>query len=390
MIGERNQANRQDGRRASVRIGQVDAEGNRTLSVGPASQPQYPNDRSQGRSRDRARRGNGSGSGNNRNLDDAAALVLDGLVDDERAVAMRRLRSDPDFRREVRELAPVVAMLPSLLTLPDADRLPSLAGPSAVDGPSPELRSRILAGIADRPGTSVAGRPSERRGERPAQRPPARPGPGSARPVRQFAPPGSTATWPSSRPAGVPPGHPLGRGRFDLRTGANPWLTGVLAAALLVFAVAAIALQVRNARLSDQISDLHAQSTATQNELALANSQSNATAWVLSPTASNTTAAGANGTVFYSYREESLSAQIHGLPKLGDGQVYQLWYLGGKGGETATSAGVMQTDASGTVTFNATGVPRTFQTFAVSVEPAGGSQQPTTAPILVGKLSAAG
>lgn len=362
------------------------------MSVGPASQ-QSPDDRSQGRSWGRARRGNGSGSGNNRNLDDAAALVLDGLLDDEQATAMRRLRSDPEFRREVRELAPVVAMLPSLLTLPDADRLPSLAGPNAVDGPSPDLRSRILAGIADRPGAPVAGRPSERRGDRPAQRPPERPEPGPARPVRQFTPPAATATWPSSRPAGgtvLSGRRPIGRGRFDLRTGANPWLTGVLAAAVLVFAVAAIALQVRNAHLSDQISNLHAQSTATQNELALANSQSNATAWVLSPTASNTTATEANGTVFYSYREESLAAQIHGLPKLGNGQVYQLWYLGGQGGETATSAGVMQTDASGTVTFNATGVPRTFQTFAVSVEPAGGSQQPTTAPILVGKLSAAG
>ena len=379
-----------------VNSDRTDAGRDRALSVGPASQPQYPDDRPQGRSGDRVRRGNGSGGGGNRNLDDAAALVLDGLLEDERLAAMRRMESDPEFRREVRELAPVVALLPSLLTLPDADRLPSLAGPTEVAAPSPDLRSRILAGIADQRGPAAGRsgiRPGIRPGDRTGQRPPAARQPEPARPVRQIPPAAAAGTLPSSRSAGGdrPLGQPpLGRGRFDVRNGANPWLTGVLAAVIVVFAVAAIALQVRNVRLSDQVSNLHAQSTATQNELALANSQSNASAWVLNPTAANTTATEAKGTVFYSVREQSLAAQIQGLPTLTNGQVYQLWYLGGQGGETAISAGVMQTDTSGTVTFNATGVPRTFQTFAVSVEPAGGSQQPTTAPILVGSLSAAG
>ncbi len=204
---------------------------------------------------------------------------------------------------------------------------------------------------------------------------------------------------PPSRTSAQTAPQPVGRGRFEIGRGANTWLMAAMAAAILVFAVAAIALQVRNATLSDrvdslreQVGQLDAESSALQNEVALANSQSNASAWVLNvnPSAENPAPAETHGTVFYSYREESVVAQIRGLAAPVAGQAYQLWYLGVTGSEQPRSAGVMTYTADGVAFFSAVDVPRDFDTFAVTVEPAVGSEQPTTTPILIGSLSAAG
>ena len=182
------------------------------------------------------------------------------------------------------------------------------------------------------------------------------------------------------------------------RLGNNPWLTGAMAALVLLLAIATIGLLVRSATLSDridlreeQITQLDQEAAALRNEVALANSQSNASAWVLNynPTAANPTAASATGTVFYSYREQSVVAEIRNLAAPAEGQAYQLWYLGVEGSEQPRSAGVM-TFANGIAFFTAADVQRDFDAFAVSVEPAAGSQQPTTTPILIGSLSAAG
>lgn len=331
---------------------------------------------------------------NESQLDDAAALVLGALSGDERSQAIARMRRDPAFRREVDELTLVVGLLPSVLGLPDADRLPSAAGPVEDSiGPSPDLRDRILASVAAEAGQALP----------PMVPGVARPGPAATarRPVP--VPPGTVtpgrvpSTLPSSRDihGGAPPS---GAGRFDLRNGANAWLTAVMAAVIVVFAVAAIALQVRNATLNDrvdalqeQVTQLDNESVALQNEVALANSRSNASAWVLNPTmAENAATQNVEGTVFYSYREQSLVAQIHGLAAPDDGQAYQLWYLGVPGTEQPRSAGVMNYTPDGIAFFSAPDIARDFETFAVTLEPAAGSEQPTTSPILVGTLSAAG
>ncbi len=204
---------------------------------------------------------------------------------------------------------------------------------------------------------------------------------------------------PSSRTPKRTTPPPVGRGRFEIGRGTNIWLTAAMAALVVVFAAAAIALQVRNATLNDrvdalreQVGQLDAESSALQNEVALANSQSNASAWVLNanPTAENPAPANTQGTVFYSYREESVVAQIRGLAAPAAGQAYQLWYLGVTGSEQPRSAGVMTYTADGVAFFSAVDIPRDFDSFAVTVEPAAGSEQPTTAPILIGSLSAAG
>lgn len=325
-------------------------------------------------------------------LDDAAALVLGALSGDERSQAMLRFRRDPAFRREVAELTPVVGLLPSILGLPDAGRLPSTAGPVPSDlAPSRDLRARILAEVAAeaRPQPLRQNRPA-RAAAAPSRRPiAAMPGVAAERPTEP--------TLPSSRAPKRPAPPTAGTSRFEIGRGANAWLTAVMAALIVVFAAAAIALLVRNATLDnrvdslrEQISQLDAESSALQNEVALANSQSNASAWVLNPTAENPALADTNGTVFYSYREESVVAQIRGLAAPPAGQAYQLWYIGVTGSEQPRSAGVMTYTPDGVAFFSAVDIPKDFETFAVTVEPAAGSEQPTTSPILIGSLSAAG
>lgn len=92
-------------------------------------------------------------------------------------------------------------------------------------------------------------------------------------------------------------------------------------------------------------------------------------------TASTTRLARGTGTVVYSKAEHRVVLIGHGMPALNSDQTYQLWMLpaGGK----AISAGTFKPDNAGDielpVTGDLTGVPK----MAISVEPAGGSNQPT-------------
>lgn len=91
--------------------------------------------------------------------------------------------------------------------------------------------------------------------------------------------------------------------------------------------------------------------------------------------ASTTALAQGSGTVLYSAREHRVMLIGHGLPTLSSGKTYQLWMLPSDG--KAVSGGTFHTDQSGDaqvpVTGDLTGVVR----MAISVEPAGGSAQPT-------------
>ena len=366
-----------------------------TVGGGIGNHPNESDERPDGQApAGRAGRGHGSG-GNDSRLDDAAALVLGALSGEERSQAIDRMHRDPRFRREVAELMPIAGLLPSLLELPGADRLPSAAGPVPAGlRPSPDLRARILAQVAAEAGPArpptvpaTARRAQAAAGRRPA----AAPAGGEASGYPAVTLPASRDT----RRGSAPPAAPARPGR---RGGTNPWLMAAMAAMIVVFAVATVALQVRNATLSDrvealseQVTQLDNESVALQNEVALANSQSNASAWVLNPAvAEDPVTQNVHGTVFYSYREQSLVAQIRGLASPAEGQAYQLWYIGVPGTEQPRSAGVMSYTSEGVAYFSAPGVTRDFETFAVTVEPATGSEQPTTSAILVASLSAAG
>lgn len=80
---------------------------------------------------------------------------------------------------------------------------------------------------------------------------------------------------------------------------------------------------------------------------------------------------------------ESLGEAViltHGLPALASGQTYQMWFI--REDQVIVSAGLFITDRAGESTSVLDGTVENGDTIAVSVEPAGGSQQPTTTPIV--------
>ncbi len=69
------------------------------------------------------------------------------------------------------------------------------------------------------------------------------------------------------------------------------------------------------------------------------------------------------------------------LPDLPSGKTYQLWFVRGSG--TIDSGGLFSTDPQGESTSLLNGSVQPGDTFAVSVEPGGGSSQPSTTPIIL-------
>lgn len=75
-----------------------------------------------------------------------------------------------------------------------------------------------------------------------------------------------------------------------------------------------------------------------------------------------------------------------GLPDVGEGQTYQAWWVGADA--TVTSAGVISSDSNASdLEVALEGDVEDGGAFALSVEPLGGSEQPTTDPVVVVPLS---
>lgn len=68
-----------------------------------------------------------------------------------------------------------------------------------------------------------------------------------------------------------------------------------------------------------------------------------------------------------------------GLPALASGETYQMWFIRG---DLIVSAGLFTTDREGESTSLLDGTIEAGDAIAVSVEPSGGSEQPTTTPIV--------
>lgn len=87
------------------------------------------------------------------------------------------------------------------------------------------------------------------------------------------------------------------------------------------------------------------------------------------------TSNGGKVTVATSARLGRMALETHALPSLGSRQVYQLWAVHNG---SPTSAGVVDDVALG----KAMAMPSNHTTVAITIEPAGGSDQPTTKPIV--------
>ena len=85
--------------------------------------------------------------------------------------------------------------------------------------------------------------------------------------------------------------------------------------------------------------------------------------------------------VVYSKQLGKAAISVTGLPPAPDGKTYQTWYIGADG--TATSAGLLTPDADGRGSLLLQGDPSAAANVGVTLEPAGGSAQPTTDPLVV-------
>ena len=145
-----------------------------------------------------------------------------------------------------------------------------------------------------------------------------------------------------------------------------PWVSGVVAAASIVVAVL---FGFAQARTQDELSQVRAQNEAIS--LLLSSPQVTLL--------SRETTKGGVATVVLSAVRHQLAVVTSGLPALPPGRVYQLWLIGTT---KTTSAGLLPaTEAGRTAPVLATGVVK-GDTLGLTVEPAPGSAQPTTKPIL--------
>jgi anti-sigma-K factor RskA len=93
----------------------------------------------------------------------------------------------------------------------------------------------------------------------------------------------------------------------------------------------------------------------------------------------------ATATVIFSPREGKSVLQARHMPPAPAGHTYQLWYMTASG--SATGAGFLTPSGTGTSTVLLNGDADHAALVGITVEPAGGSPQPTTKPIMTVKLT---
>jgi len=145
-----------------------------------------------------------------------------------------------------------------------------------------------------------------------------------------------------------------------------PWLSGVVATASIVVAVL---FGFAQAHTRDELNQVKAENQAISLLLSAPEAK------LLTHEVTN----GGVATVVLAADRHELAVVTTGLPALPSGQVYQLWLIGKP---KTVSAGLLPPAKNGqTPAVLATGVVK-GDTLGLTVEPAGGSAQPTTTPIL--------
>ncbi|WP_187365064.1 anti-sigma factor [Cellulosimicrobium cellulans] len=297
-----------------------------------------------------------------RRPDDAAtrellgAWALDALDDAERARVDDLIARDPDAAREARALRETAAVLGEAVAVaaPDAVRLAVLA--------------EIERTRQDDPAPAAAGAPASE----PAR--PATPAPGASAPGPAAPAPAAPGTAreeraPSSapaRPAGTPGGttRPAGSTRpAGRRAGRRRWATAVAALAVL----AAIAVPSTVAwRQSERAAEAEARADRITALLAEPGAQV-----VSAPVTSG-------GTAVAVVTADAALVTASGVDAPGADEVYQLWVMRDGAPVSAGTTGV----TDGTLQIR-TDAYRTGDALALTVEPEGGSEQPTSEPVVV-------
>lgn len=255
----------------------------------------------------------------------SGAYALNSLEKAERAEFEAILAQSEEVRTEVAELSEAAALL---------------GASSPPVAPSPELKSNLMALIAVTPQLSPT----------VPSRPVAVPSIEQQRSIRDLA-----STKPHSAEA---------------RAQAS-WYRKPLN--VLVTAAAAIALVAGGFVLGQGISN-----PATQ--LAQANSLAELSAADDLQRSMSDVSGGGSATLVWSDALQRSAMLIEGLPELAADRVYQLWYIDESG---ATSAGTFTASSAGTTWRVLEGTNESADAVGLTIEPQGGSSEPTTTPIVV-------
>jgi anti-sigma-K factor RskA len=270
-------------------------------------------------------------------------FVLDALQPHERAAVVAHLETCPEAHEEVRALGGV------------APALASLAPP--VDAP-PELKSRVMAAYA---ADAAAGQLA-------AQGAPATIVAQPAKLPGRYSTGERMTPVPTATPATAP-----ARSAWQLPAWAS-WTMAVAAVVVVaVVGVWAIGLQNRVTQAEHQAAEL--------SQAIAAFSQPGSSVAILrdanDPNASGFAAVSPDGSVY---------VVMSGLPDVPAGKAYQAWYIADG---QPVSAGLMPADENGLIVMSGPPPAPGTTTVAITVEPEGGSAQPTSDPIVAGDLQPA-
>ncbi len=253
------------------------------------------------------------------------AYAVDALAAAEREVFEAHLEACGACLQEVAELQATAARL----------------GGSLHEPPPPELKGRVLAAI-----------------DRTRQEPPA----------------SGDGSWPGATPDPAS----SARGRDDLAeararraqaAGAPRWLLGVVGAAAGVLAIAVVGLGFAVASLGERLGQMEAAAGQLTD--------------VMTAVDAETVSVAVDGTVVsivMSPRRGEAVVLVDGMAPAPDDHAYELWMIHD---DVQVPAGVFEVDDRGRATRVVTGDMATVTAIGVTVEPAGGSPQPTSEPVMV-------
>ncbi len=164
-----------------------------------------------------------------------------------------------------------------------------------------------------------------------------------------------------------------------------PWILGGLG---LLFGIgsiiAALALAETKGNLEEEISFQNSQIAELNAQRDAYLQQTTAITWTLAPTTLGTP--GSGGIVYADPAGTSAILSVFGMASLGSDQAYQVWYK--PPGDASSVAGpVLTLDSAGNALATLQPDLSPYEAIAVTIEPAAGSELPSTNPVLQGLLA---
>lgn len=288
------------------------------------------------------------------------AWALNALDPEEREQMLRYLEEDPEAAAEAAAFEETAA---------------ELAGSLAPLAPRPELKAAVMARI----GTTRQLSPLPE--EEPQGRDEAEEAPAPARTSTPSSPPEAPPAH--DAPASpTPPAPVVSLDRYRASVRRSRW-TAVAAALLLVTTIAGVGLW-NSERVAEQEARASLEAMASA-QAAAEEEREMLSSIIASDDAAHLVVPSAHGgslQLMYSREQQAMYVQGAGLPDVPEGRAYQLWMIDDSG--TITSPGMLEDPATGVMLTST--IPEDV-TVGLTIEPDGGSEQPTMDPIAADVLS---